>query len=78
MPVYSNVGQDTGAVAGGEIFRFPAAISSDRLHDRRALLADLDHLRSGLDLGGSMDALNHFQRQAVEMLVGRRAQDADR
>ena len=76
LPVYTNVGQDTGAIAGGETFRFPATISSDRLHDRRALLADLDRLRSGLDLNGSMDALGHYQRQAVEMLVGRRAQEA--
>jgi hypothetical protein len=76
LPVYSNVGQDTGAVAGGEMFQFAAGLTSDRLHDRRRLLADFDRLRAGQDLGGSMAAQGHYQQQAVDMLLGRRAQEA--
>jgi len=75
LPVYTNVGQDTGNMAGGEMFR-SATLSSDRLHQRRELLADFDRMRSDLDLGGSMAALEHYERQAMEMLLGRRAQDA--
>src|SRR3954471_3220274 len=33
-------------------------------------------MRSDLDLGGSMAAIEHYERQAMEMLVGRRAQEA--
>ena len=76
LPVYTNVGGDTGTVAGGEMFQFSAGLSSDRLHDRRALLEEFDRLRAGQDLGGSMAALDHYQQQAVDMLLGRRAQQA--
>jgi hypothetical protein len=76
LPVYTNVGQDTGTVAGGEMFRFSAGLSSQRLHQRQELLADFDRLRAGLDLDGSMAALDHYERQALEMLLGRRAQEA--
>jgi hypothetical protein len=76
LPVYTNVGQDTGTTSGGELFRLPAAISSQRLDQRRELLSEFDRMRADLDLGGSMSALGHYQRQAVEMLIGRRAQEA--
>src|SRR3954470_10514807 len=66
LPVYTNVGQDTGKTSGGEIFRLPGTLSSQRLDQRRELLADFDRMRSDLDLGGSMAALEHYQRQAVE------------
>src|SRR5262245_53831291 len=76
LPVYTNVGQDTGKVAGGEMFRFSGSLSSQRLHQRRELLADFDRMRADLDLGGSMAALEHYERQAMEMLLGQRAQEA--
>lgn len=75
LPVYTNVGQDTGNLAGGEMFR-STTLSSDRLNQRRELLTDFDRMRSDLDLGGSMAALEHYERQAMEMLLGRRAQEA--
>ncbi|MFM7248758.1 MAG: DUF1501 domain-containing protein [Planctomycetaceae bacterium] len=70
LPVYDLVGNDTGRVAGGDLFRLPAGLDLDRLGSRRTLLADLDRLRRGLDLSGAMAATDEFQRQAVEMLVG--------
>jgi hypothetical protein len=76
LPVYTNVGEDTGTTAGGEMFQFSAGLSAERLHDRRSLLTDLDRLRAGLDLGGSMAALDQYQQQAVEMVLGRRAKEA--
>lgn len=76
LPVYTNVGQDTGTIAGGEMFQFSAGLSSDRLHDRQGLLAEFDRLRAGLDQGGSLAAQGHYQRQAVEMLLGGKAQEA--
>jgi hypothetical protein len=76
LPVYSNVGEDSGAVAGGEMFQFSAGLTSERLYQRRALLSDFDRMRADLDQGGSMAALGHYQQQAVDMLLGRRAQEA--
>lgn len=76
LPVYSNIGEDSGTLAGGEMFQFTAGLSSDRMYQRRQLLADFDRLRAGADLSGSMAALNHYQQQAVQMLLGGRAQEA--
>jgi hypothetical protein len=76
LPVYSNVGQDTGTVAGGEMFQFSATLGSERLGQRRQLLSDFDKLRAGLDQDGSMAALDRYQEQAVDLLLGRKAQEA--
>jgi hypothetical protein len=76
LPIYSLVGENTGGVTGGDLFQLAAGLSPQRLHDRKALLADFDHIRRGLDQSGSMDALDTYQRQAVEMVTGRRAQEA--
>ena len=76
LPIYDLVGVDTGRRTSGEMFRLAGGIAHDRLHDRRELLASLDRLRSGLDQSGSMDALDRYQQQAVEMVLGRRAQEA--
>jgi hypothetical protein len=76
LPVYTNVGEDTGTIAGGEMFQFSAGVTADRLNDRRSLLADFDRMKAGLDQGGSMNALGHYQQQAAQMLLGRRAQEA--
>lgn len=76
LPVYSNVGHDTGTVAGGEMFQFSATLGSERLGQRRQLLSDFDRLRAGLDQDGSMASLDRYQEQAVNMLLGRKAQEA--
>lgn len=76
LPVYDLVGNDTGQTTGANLFQMPQGLSSDRLNDRRSLLRDFDRLRSDLDQNGSMEALNSYQQQAVEMVIGRRAQDA--
>lgn len=54
-----------------------AALSIDgrRLDDRQHLLGNLDHMRRGLDAGG-MEAMDEFQRQALEILTTGKARDA--
>jgi hypothetical protein len=76
LPVYDMVGNDSGTVSPGGLFQFSAGLDHERLSDRRALLSSLDRLRSGLDQDGSMESLNHYQQQAVEMVLGKRAQEA--
>ncbi|HEX3655917.1 MAG TPA: DUF1501 domain-containing protein [Pirellulales bacterium] len=76
LPVYGDVGQDTQQLTGGDLFRLPLGLSVERLNSRRSLLQSFDRLRSDLDLHGSMAALDTYQRQAAEMVLGRRAQDA--
>lgn len=76
LPIYDNVGKDTGKETGADLFTLPSGLSQERLHDRRVLLADFDRLRRDLDRDGSMEALESYRRQALEMVIGRRAQQA--
>lgn len=76
LPQYTDVGKDTGQLSGGDLFQLPLGLSIERLNGRRTLLGEFDRLRAGLDLHGSMSALDSYQRQAAEMVLGRRAQEA--
>jgi uncharacterized protein (DUF1501 family) len=76
LPIYDLVGKDTGKQTSGAMFRFAGGIAQDRLHNRKKLLESLDQLRGGLDQSGSMDALDRYQQQAIDMVLGQRAQQA--
>jgi hypothetical protein len=76
LPIYDLVGGDTGKQTGADLFQLPGGLSQERLHDRRALLEDFDRLRRDLDRDGSMEALESYRRQALEMVIGRTAQQA--
>ena len=76
LPVYDTVGNDTGRVSGADLFALPKGLSYDRIQSRNNLMQEFDRLRSDLDQSGSMRALDSYQQQAVDMLVGRRAQEA--
>ncbi len=76
LPIYTDVGVDTGRTTEGDFFRLPSGLSQDRLLDRRALLDDLDRLRRELDASGSHEALDEYSRQAVELLLGPAARTA--
>jgi len=76
LPVYDLVGKDTGQRSGADLFQLPQGLSTDRLHSRRALAEDFDRLRSDLDQSGTMAALDSYGRRAVEMVIGREAQNA--
>jgi hypothetical protein len=76
LPIYTNVGRDTGQMTDADLFRLPLGLTPERLYDRRRLLGKFDRFRKDLDLTGSMDAMDVYQRQAVEMVTGRRAQRA--
>lgn len=76
LPIYSLVGKNTGKTSGADLFRLPRGISHDRIGNRRSLMQDFDRLRSDLDQSGSMDAVDKYNQQAVDIVVGRRAQQA--
>lgn len=54
----------------------PEGIGLDRLRDRRQLLNTFDRLRRDIDTRGSMSGLDTFERQAFDLILGRRAQEA--
>lgn len=76
LPELDLIGQPLGRTTGGNLLQPPIGLSQDRLDDRRLLTEDFDRLRRGLDQSGSMDALDRFGRQAFEMMLGRRTQEA--
>jgi hypothetical protein len=76
LPVYTDVGKDTGRTTEADFFRLPSGLTHGRLHDRRKLLADLDRLRREIDGSRSIEAMGHYEQQAVDMLVGPLARSA--
>lgn len=76
LPVYDEVGRDTGSVGGGNLFRLPADLSESRVASRLQLLRQMDALQSNLDHDGSLAALDTYQRQAVDLLLSDRARNA--
>ena len=76
LPIYTNVGVDTGRTSGADFFRLPQGLTHKRLLDRKALLADLESLRRRFDRSETIEAMDRYGQEAVEMLIGRRAQQA--
>jgi hypothetical protein len=76
LPVYTEIGGDTGRTSHADLFRLPRGVDFTRVHERRQLLAAFDGLRQDLDRSGQVEAMDRFGQQAVEMLTGRRTQEA--
>lgn len=76
LPIYDNVGKDTGRTSNADFFQLPSGLTHERLQNRRALLSELDSLRRVLDTSEDLASMDEYGRQAVDLLVGRRAQDA--
>ena len=58
----------------GSLFKLPAELNQERIRSRHDLQQQLDRLRRNLDLSGSMAALDRFDQQAIDIVVGQKAQ----
>lgn len=76
LPIYDLVGKDTGQVSGADFFRFPKGLTAGRVRSRRGLLDELDTLRAELEESRTLDDMDQFSRQAIELLLGARAREA--
>ncbi|AMV37639.1 DUF1501 domain-containing protein [Planctomyces sp. SH-PL62] len=76
LPVYDNVGKDLGRTSPAGFFKLPGGMTHERLMNRQTLLDDLDALRRTLDHSPDVAAMDRYGREAVDLLVGRRAQEA--
>jgi hypothetical protein len=76
LPIYTNVGQDTGRVSEANLFQLARGLTYERIHERRALLRDFDQLRRDVDASGQMEAMDRYGQQALEVVLGRQAQAA--
>lgn len=76
LPVYDLVGNDTGEMTDANLFRLPAELTYGRLDERQSLLKQFDRVRNEIDASGSMDVMDRYNQQAVDMVLGRRMQQA--
>ena len=60
----------------GKLLELPPGLTKDRVSKRRSLLEQVDRLRRDLDLSGSMEAMDKFGQQAVDIVLGDRARKA--
>lgn len=71
------VGTDPNSPAYAvENLKLTTGLTVNRLEDRRALLKSFDTLHREADNTGMIDAMDKFDRQAFDMVVGARARDA--
>jgi len=76
LPVLDLVGGDTGSKSEARMFQFASGVGYDRIDERRGLLHEFDRVRTNVDRGDSMAVMDRYGQQAVDMLLGRRMQDA--
>jgi hypothetical protein len=57
-------------------FTMPEGVSMDRVGNRKQLLTSFDQLRRDLDVGGQLDAVDRYGRQAWDILTSSTARDA--
>lgn len=57
------------------IFTLPSGLTQERLQTRQTLLTQFDQLKRGLDQKGSMDARDRYVQQAMELVIGKKAQE---
>jgi len=57
------------------LFKLARGLDQDRLRSRHDLAQQFDRLRRDLDLSGSMAALDRFDQQAIDIVVGQKAQE---
>jgi hypothetical protein len=76
LPIYTNVGVDTGQITQAELFRIASGPSNEQIEERHNLLQSFDAMRRDLDTSGTMEAMDRYSQQAMDLVIGRRAQDA--
>src|SRR5205807_8834996 len=54
LPIYTDVGVDTGRITGANLFQMPLGVSQERIYERRSLLEGFDRLRNDVDSSGMM------------------------
>ena len=74
-----HMGSEFAPFKGGELngrLALPKNIGPSDLHDRDSLRLQFDRLQRELDVSDGMDRMDHYSRQALEMVVSGKAQKA--
>jgi hypothetical protein len=76
LPLYDDLGNDTGARSSGRLLAPPPGVSSARVLRRHSLRRTVDALRRHVDQSPDMAALDAVEQRAVELVLGGRAREA--
>jgi uncharacterized protein (DUF1501 family) len=71
------LGKEYDPFLGGDVrglFTLPRGLDQARIRSRHDLQQQFDRLRRDLDVAGSMQALDRFEQQAIDIVSGGRAQ----
>ncbi len=76
LPIYSDVGIDSGRVTKANLFQSIKGMTSTEMSQRLTLSQQLDQLQRDIDTSGAMSAMDRYQQQAVELVLGGKARAA--
>lgn len=76
LPIYNEVGKDSGKMTQPKLFQAAKGVSTSDMGQRLTLSQQLDQLRREIDGSGAMSAMDRYQQQAVELVLGGKARDA--
>jgi Protein of unknown function (DUF1501) len=76
LPIVDLVGKNTGAVTQARMFQLAPGVGAAQIDERRGLLHHFDRIRADVDRGDGMAVMDRYGQQAVDLLLGRRMQDA--
>jgi hypothetical protein len=76
LPILDLVGTDAGRVTEAKLFQLAPGIGADEIGERRTLLKHFDHVRTEVDRTDAMAGMDRYGQQAVDLLLGRRMQQA--
>ena len=76
LPIYNEVGKDSGRTTKANLFQAVKGMTSTEMTQRLTLSQQLDQLRREVDSSGAMAAMDRYQQQAVELVLGGKARAA--
>lgn len=76
LPIYTDVGVDTGRTTQPNLFQAAKGLTSTAMQQRLNLSQQLDELRREVDSSGAMAAMDRYQQQAMDMVLGGHARAA--
>ena len=77
LPIYNDVGVDSGRMGGGEVFSLPKGLDAGRMSGRTRLKTQIEDVRRGLDpLLEQTGGLDQYTKKAMDMITGQAARNA--
>lgn len=76
LPIYNEVGKDSGRTTKANLFKTVTGMTSAEMQQRLTLSQQLDELRREVDANGAMSAMDRYQQQAVDLVLGGNARAA--